>query len=1269
MPELFCGTGINGLEAVRRCERVLSPRRIVRRRAGAAGGRSPGPKTERHRPGLPDAREQRHDVYLSGYVRYGDTLRRVMNPSPEGTDMPTSRRTERSRVGIGEAVPWWRVGLAIGLSILMLTSTVAATGVAGATAGGDVPRPSHAAETVDTGQSSHAAETVDTGQSSHATDTVTAGRPSVGAGPSPAASSNHETILTGQVRYQNRSGGLEPARQVLIRIRKDIAGPVNPKIAQTTTNETGHWEVKLDVADRESNVDGDDVLHLRIQAIAQNPAVKVVRFGQNAGTANGRKYTLDRAGQVTRGQATATFDQTATSKRYRRVFRVANWSLEARRYADGEMGWTRKRVKVKFPAANDDNNQYKSPFNKIVVGGNDSQWDGTKNYTVYHEYGHAVMGGLFGYKGWQIPKYKGSHCIWSETGRITAWYEGFAAFYEAAVNDDPDTDGLALETRRYYNRSRSTKLDCPDADSGDGFDGAAYEGAVGNILWDLYDPANEPHDEVDGDLATIFDAVDEKDNRAWGRIANNGRTRDVHDFYIQYVDNTGNRNAIRKIYEEYGILKPDRFEHDPSPGSTGFACSRRLRQVDEVPCRFFTADKWSTLPTNRSVEAGLHAVDTDYYEVSLKEEQRVTVNVTSSPGTGNLTLYATRSKVNGSQPGTQGRRVRNGPHETLTFTAKDDGTYYIRVAPRSLQDLAVGTYAINVSAAPQPPQTYEQNDDTSTAHALSLIEVGKTRNTTEITAGTARHDDDLYRIELGEGHRIEHAQLRNGPGLTLRLEDGTTVLQSANDGGVVSTTTALQGVYYLNVTGPVRETDYTLNVTTRLISQRYEENDRRSAATDLTRDLGFDTVPQAGSGKFGGTQWCTQQGGGQPGTGGGAGVQNPTSSFSGPCPRHNWLQEDRVAAGYSPAEGDWYGVSLRTDQRLTVNVSDERLGAELYHDGAKVADVPASGPGTTLTHVASSAGTYHVKVTGNEYVPLHRMGFQRASAHGQDRLEVNDDPATATSVTTAASGTHNETFELLKLAGPDEDYFATDLSSGDRLNATLTHRYTGSDVTLTVVRPDGSVLRATDLTRNVGAPEHRTYRKRAELTAQQTGTYHVLAAATRSAALTYNLTVQTSSTGVAGSTLLPDLRPDYFELERFGPGGAGPCKLCGIELPKLLFATEQVNVCVLDSEGFQSGVSNGAAPDDRCFNVEVSDGTIESVGPAKRDDASMYVAMDETTFDEIANAEDPRSTARTEFDRGDVRVEGVGLSNTVKIEAVKFTKGIFDTVNGLIDDF
>jgi hypothetical protein len=1133
------------------------------------------------------------------------------------------------------------VALAIGLSILILTSTATATAAVGATAD------------------------VDVAPSSRITDSPVTNQSSTGAEPAPVASSNHETVLTGQVQYQNRNGGLEPARRVLIRIRKDIAGPVNPKIAQTTTNETGHWEVKIDVADRESNIDADDVLHLRIQAIAQNPAVKVVRFGQSAGTANGRKYTLDRAGTVTRGQATATFDQTATSQRYRRVFQVANWSLEARRYAEDEMGWTRKRVKVKFPAANDDNNQYKSPFNKIVVGSND--WDASKNYTVHHEYGHAVMGGLFGYKGWQIPKYKGSHCVWSETGRITAWYEGFAEFYEAAVNDDPSIDGMALETRQYYNRSRSSNLDCPDADSGDGFDGAAYEGAVANILWDLYDPANEPHDDVDGDLATIFDAVDEKDNRAWGRIANKGRTRDVHDFYIQYVDNTGDRNAVRKIYEEYGIIKPDRFEHNPSPGSSGFACSRHLRQVEEVPCRFFTADKWSTLPTNESVEAGLHPVDTDYYRVDLEEEERVTVNVTSSPGTGNLTLYATPSKVNGSLAGTQGTRVRNGPHETLTFTAKDDGTHYVRVAPRSLQHLAVGTYSINISVAPQPPQTYEQNDNRSAAQPLSLVEVGKTRNTTEVTAGTARHDDDLYRIDLGKGHRIEHARLRNGPGLTLHLEDGSTVLQSVNNGGVISTTTDLQGVYYLNVTGPVRDTDYTLNVTTRLISQQYEENDRQSAAADLTRDLGFNAVPQAGSRKFGGTQWCKQQGTNQAGTGGGVNVPNPPSSFTGPCPRHNWLQEDQVAAGYSPAEGDWYSVSLGTDQRLTVNVSDARLGVELYHGGGKVADVPASDPGTTLTYTASSAGTYYVKVTGNEYVPLHWMAFQRVSAAGRDRLEVNDEQATATSVTTAGSGTHNETFELLTLAGPDDDYFAADLSSGDRLNATLTHRYTGSNVTLTVVRPDGSVLRATDLTRNVGAPEHRTYRKRAELTAQGDGTYHVLVSSTKAAALTYNLTVQTWSAGVSGSTFLPKLRPDYLELGRLSPGGSAPCRLCGTELPDRLFAAETVNVCVLDDEGFESGVSNRAAPDERCFNVEVSGGTVQSVGPAKHDDASMYIAMDETTFGEIADAEDPRTTARTKFDRGEVRVEGVGLSNTIKIEGLKFAKTVLDTVRGLVD--
>jgi len=972
-------------------------------------------------------------------------------------------------------------------------------------------------------------------------DSYQSGLPAVTVQVQQATSSGGKATIDGWVRYQNMTGGFSPARQtdVILRKRTTLV-PENKEIARTTTNESGYYSFEIDVAKWESNVDGkDDTLRLRVQALAQNPAVNVVNFGKNLDTANGNTWTINNDGTIDRGDAGRTFNFSITGKDERRAFQIANWTLEEYRFTKRSVGWTRSRVKARYPAVNNDQAQFKSFLEKFVIG--NATWNRSDTrHVIHHEYGHAVMSGLFGYKGWQIPHtstWFSSHCIWSETHRLTAWYEGWAEFMEAATVDNPAVHEENIETYPYFNDSDSHGgTDCPSSDTGD-FDGVTVEGAIANILWDVYDGANEPHDRIDGSLGEVFNAVNETDNKAWGRAFNNGRTRDIHMFFIQYVDNTGRHEALRKIYFEYGINKPDRFEHAPGSGSS---CT-----VAGYPCSKLSGDKWSKLEPNTSVDVGLHHQDDDFYRIELDEEQRATINATvtakAPDGTGDMRVVVSGSKSSGGNTvgPALGSATESYPHEEVTFTAPDNGTYYIHVYDESSRTGGDLTYDLTVNATPQPPQTFEQDDTPRQATELSPYRIGQFTRTIEQTAATARHDADYFTLTLGPGDRISHASLRDGPGLNLTLQDDAgTTLQTVGNGDVIRTTTDLDGNYFLEVDGDARIDGYTLNVTTQNISQKYEQNDAKTAAADLTQTLDLSPDPArsggTGPGHRGNPRWCkqTNTGSSTAGSTGGTGIG---TGFQGPCPRHFWWDDGRTNPGFGPHEQDWYTLTLQRHERLNVTLPDDRLGVELHANGREVARAAPGSGQRSVQYTAQTAGQVAINVTGDDYVPAHELRFILVDAAARDRFEANDERASATRVRAASSGNLTVREPLLKLASGDADFFAVDLAKGDELNVSVTHLESAGEVRLAVIDPGGSHTIATD-----PRPQVKTYTtrlERATLTATQAGTYYLKVSGTTDVALKYNLSVTTRTDATQPVvTPIPVPGGDRFEFEGLQTG-------------------------------------------------------------------------------------------------------------------------------------
>jgi len=168
-------------------------------------------------------------------------------------------------------------------------------------------------------------------------------------------------------------------------------------------------------------------------------------------------------------------------------------------------GWARSQVTVVWPDGDwphSHGDQIHLPSDEFYE---DAIWG---REIVLHEYAHCVH---FELRGGSFPQGIGpdSHYIDSESSPGFAFTEGWAQFFEGAVDDDPlRSDGSSLESTVY--------ADSPfgHSDRGD-MDGLIVEGAVANVLWDIYDgadasdrPAGSPRgDHIDGEFSTLWDIM------------------------------------------------------------------------------------------------------------------------------------------------------------------------------------------------------------------------------------------------------------------------------------------------------------------------------------------------------------------------------------------------------------------------------------------------------------------------------------------------------------------------------------------------------------------------------------------------------------------------------------------------------------------------------------------------------------------------------------------------------------------------------------------
>ncbi|HQN75115.1 MAG TPA: hypothetical protein PLQ92_00025 [Methanomassiliicoccales archaeon] len=168
-------------------------------------------------------------------------------------------------------------------------------------------------------------------------------------------------------------------------------------------------------------------------------------------------------------------------------------------------GWDRSQVTVVWPEGDwphSHGNDIHLPADEYYEN---AVW---RRDIVLHEYAHCAH---FELRGGSFPDGNGPdpHYIDSESSPGFAFTEGWAQFFERAVDGDPmRSDGTSLESTVFADGTSG------HGDRGD-MDGLIVEGAVANVLWDLYDgtdasdrPAGSVRgDFVDNEFSTLWNIM------------------------------------------------------------------------------------------------------------------------------------------------------------------------------------------------------------------------------------------------------------------------------------------------------------------------------------------------------------------------------------------------------------------------------------------------------------------------------------------------------------------------------------------------------------------------------------------------------------------------------------------------------------------------------------------------------------------------------------------------------------------------------------------
>ncbi|MBI0582587.1 MAG: hypothetical protein JET69_06195, partial [Methanomassiliicoccales archaeon] len=224
-------------------------------------------------------------------------------------------------------------------------------------------------------------------------------------------------------------------------------------------------------------------------------------------------------------------------------------------WLDDLTGWERSQVTVVWPQGDWPHSHGDEIHLPADEDFEEAVW---RRDIALHEYAHCVHYEL---RGGSFPEGNGPdpHYIDSESSPGFALTEGWAQFYERAVDGDPERmDGSSLESTVFADGTYG------HGDTGD-MDGLIVEGAVANVLWDLYDGTNasdRPSGSVRGDL------VDEEFSTLWNIM---------YDMQPESLEDIKRAWPVRDV-NVTAVFRNSRvpMELDPPSNPTSFISSHQI---------------------------------------------------------------------------------------------------------------------------------------------------------------------------------------------------------------------------------------------------------------------------------------------------------------------------------------------------------------------------------------------------------------------------------------------------------------------------------------------------------------------------------------------------------------------------------------------------------------------------------------------------------------------------------------------------------------------
>jgi hypothetical protein len=238
---------------------------------------------------------------------------------------------------------------------------------------------------------------------------------------------------------------------------------------------------------------------------------------------------------------------------YRALGHIFNCVMDAYNFTKERLDWYREQVPVQWPMGGGSKYGYVYStfggliFEEYIHIGAGSEW---YRSTILHEYGHAVMTGLYDYAFYDLPEswFINDHWLYTVSDTGFAMKEGWAEFFEAVVDDN------AYNLTGYIN-APEPNIESNDWWTGDimgegsNTQGEVVEGSVASILWDIADTSHSR----DGSPGEDDDGIDGMLDQLWELVKKHKPENIIEfwDFWIQ--EGYGQIPALYSIYLDHGV--------------------------------------------------------------------------------------------------------------------------------------------------------------------------------------------------------------------------------------------------------------------------------------------------------------------------------------------------------------------------------------------------------------------------------------------------------------------------------------------------------------------------------------------------------------------------------------------------------------------------------------------------------------------------------------------------------------------------------------------